>query len=131
MVTTVNKKLVIHDVPLDEIKLNEKGLIIELDDINEERWELVFSPVQDIKITSYDCYGIENMLDSEDSFASGRYQRYLLEIKDSERIKELRTQLADPYDDFLVNSRHFYLDLRDNIVEIIAWNVEMRKLEKK
>ena len=94
MVTTVNKKLLIHDVPLDEIKLNEKGLIIELDDINEERWELVFRPFQDIKITGYDCYGIENMLDSEDSFASAD----LLFYNSFSNALRISTNASSPFD---------------------------------
>ncbi len=130
MVTTVNKELIIHEVPLEKISTDGISITIELDDENEVRWRLVFCPFQDIRITTEDCYGYSNIPDSEETFASGRYKRYLLEIHDSERIAQLRTQLVHEHDDFLVESRLFFMHLGDNMVEIVAWDVEIYKKDE-
>ena len=39
--------------------------------------------------------------------------------------KSLKSQLIDSTDDFLENSKHFILDLGDNLLEIVAWSANI------
>ncbi len=125
MLQIVNRDLMIHECPLEKFYVDEESIKIVIDDIDENSKSLIFQPYQAIRITAVDCADL-SMIDScADVFASGRYQRYLLEETESSWIPELRKALANPDDDFLIKSRHFVLHLGDNLVEIVAWNVNI------
>ena len=125
MLQIVDKDLKIHEVPLEEIHIINGSIKITIDDIHEKSKCLIFKPYQAIKITTIDCAELSFLETCPDLFASGVYQRYLLEETESSWIPKLRESLVDPDDDFLIKSRHFILELGDNLVEIIAWDVHI------
>lgn len=104
-------------------------ICIEFDDVDGKRYKAVFSPYQAIKVTTedcVDCMDVERFLKSE-SLSSGRYQRHILEVENSEWVKQLKKNLKENDDGatFMDSARHFILDLRDDLVEIIAQNFEL------
>jgi hypothetical protein len=125
MLQIVDRDLKIHNVPLEKIQISDGSIKIILDDIYEKSKCLIFKPYQAIKITTVDCADLSFLETYPELFPSGIYQRYLLEETESSWIPKLRESLVVPDDDFLIQSRHFILDLRDNIVEIVAWDIQI------
>ena len=125
MLQIIDKELMIHETPLEKFYINEDSIKIVIDDICEKSKSLIFKPYQAIKITTVDCADLSFINSCPDLFSSGIYQRYLLEETESLWITKLRETLVNPNDDFLIRSRHFILHLGDNLVEIVAWNVEI------
>lgn len=125
MLQIIDKELMIHETPLEKFYINEDSIKIVIDDICEKSKSLIFKPYQAIKITTVDCADLSFIDSCPDLFSSGIYQRYLLEETESLWITKLRETLVNPNDDFLIRSRHFILHLGDNLVEIVAWNVEI------
>ena len=125
MLQIFDKDLVIHEVPIEKICVSEGSIKIVVDDITEKRKNIIFKPYQAVKITTVDCADLSFVDSCPDMFASGTYKRYLLEKTESSWIPKLKESLADPNDDFLNKSRHFILHLGDNLVEIVAWDVNI------
>ncbi|MBQ7380236.1 MAG: hypothetical protein IJW70_11235 [Clostridia bacterium] len=125
MLQIVDRDLMIHEVPLEKICISEGSIKIVIDDITEKRKNIIFKPYQAVKITTFDCADLSFVDSCPDMYASGTYKRYLLEETESSWIRILKESLADTDDDFLSKSRHFILHLGDNLVEIVAWNVNI------
>lgn len=123
MIKIADGNLVLHNVPLPEIRYADSTLTLELDDEHFRRKTVVFSPIQGIKLTANDCADIPT---AEKSFSSGRYKRYVLEDTDSAWVKELRNGIIDKNDDFTKKTRHFIIDIGDELLEIAAWNMEIK-----
>lgn len=125
----IEKNLIVNNVPLENISVNGGKIVIELDDKSEKRYRLTFSPIQAQKIITIDCAD-SNSFFSEECLICGKYQRFLLEVVESEWIKQLKSDLKknDENANFMDKSRHFVLDLRDIIVEIVAWNYEIEEV---
>lgn len=126
----INK--IFHDVefnvtPLEKISISDNFICITLDDVNEVRWELKFQPYQAIKITTIDCVTSEMFLGSGCFDSQGVFHRYLIQLDESDWIKELDRNLADKTADFLEKSKHFILPLQEIIIEIVAWDSIIRK----
>ena len=115
----------INECPLEKFYIDESSIKIVIDDIHENSKSLIFQPYQAIRITAVDCADLSIIDSCADVFATGKYQRYLLEETKSTWIPQLRKTLVDLDDDFLIKSRHFVLHLGDNLVEIVAWNVNI------
>lgn len=125
MLQIIDRNLKIHECPLEKFYVAKGSIKIVIDDIYENSKSLIFQPYQAIRITSVDCADLSIIDSCADVFATGKYQRYLLEETESTWIPKLRETLVDPDDDFLIKSRHFVLHLGDNLVEIVAWNVNI------
>ena len=123
MIKIADGNLVLHNVPLPEIRYADSTLTLELDDEHFRRKTVVFSPIQGIKLTANDCADIPM---TEKSFSEGRYKRYVLEDTDSAWVKELRNGIIDKNDDFTKKTRHFIIDIGDELLEIAAWNMEIK-----
>jgi hypothetical protein len=121
----VDKKLRIHTVPLEDIRVDGTKVTVFLDDVNVNRWKLTFCPFQAIKITTIDCCWSETP-DGEEYFTDGHYVRYISEKCDSKWIKQIRKKLISAYnEDYTQSSHHYVMILGDNLVEVMAWNVEI------
>ena len=104
-----------------KISVEENTVTIDFDDIYERRHKIQFTPYQAIKITTADCFRKDVLL-TDETLASGRYQRYILEIENSQWTDQLKRALKeiDENASFMEHARHFVLDLGDEIVEIAA-----------
>ena len=113
----VHEELIVHETPLEEIRIDSNSVTVELDDIDEKRRKICFRPFQAVRVTTMDCTDLDAV----------PYTRYLWERMDSSWICSLEKQLleSESTDNFLKKSKHFILDLGDNLLEIIAWNAEI------
>ena len=119
-----NDSLIIHETPLAEIRSGPHSLIVELDDVNEQRKKICFHPYQAVKITTKDCVNLSSIITPE-TLLDGKYCRCLWECVNSRWISSLKRQLADSSDNFLKKSKHYILDLGDNLLEVVAWNADV------
>ena len=111
----------IDEVPLEKMYFGkEDEFIVEFDDVTEKRISLEFGSHQAIKITTIDCFDVNSLL------INGRLERRVLEVIDSEWVKELKKELwsHDHTATFMDKAHHYVLPLGDNIVEIIAWGMK-------
>ena len=130
----IYKDFQIHTVPMERLiydndNVNDRYIL--LDDANEKRWKLKIKVFQALKITTIDCVCFELGDIDEECFVPSEsfplFKRHILEVIDSEWIKELKKSLSknDPNADFMDKARHFVLPLYDNHIEIIAWDIEL------
>lgn len=121
MTKIIEKSIIINNVPLGKISVEQNAVTIDFDDIYERRHKIQFIPYQAIKITTADCFRKDVLL-TDETLASGRYQRYIPEIENSQWIDQLKRALKeiDENASFMEHAGHFVLDLGDEIVEIAA-----------
>ena len=102
-----------------EVPSAGKVLIKLVEEHTEQHWELAFHPYQAIRITTEECVLTVGTL-------SGAPQKGgFFEALDSDWIRALgKGKIA-----FLEKSRHFIISTYDDVIEIIAWNCSVRKLE--
>ncbi|WP_432401407.1 hypothetical protein [Wukongibacter sp. M2B1] len=115
----------IHETPLEKVTMKDSSINIEFDDVNENRWEIEFSPFQGLNITTIDCIDTSKFLK--------KYGRvpHLFEVIDSKWIEKLKKRLIKRgrETDFVDKAHHYILAFQDNIVEVIAWdNFRFKKL---
>lgn len=121
----VNDDFEIHQTPLETITIENNYLLIEFNDINEERYGIKFVTYQGFKTTTIDCFDYGNL-----HSIHGRIP-YLIERTDSPWIKELKSTLKinDRYANFMDKAHHYMLLFRDSVIEIIAWDTyKIKKL---
>lgn len=126
----IEKSFIINNVPLEKISIEQNAVTINFDDANEKRYKIMFKPYQAIKVTTADCFNKDILLTRE-NLESGRYQRHILEIENSEWIMQLKKTLKenDEKAAFMEKARHFIIDLRDNIVEIVAYGFDLDQVK--
>ena len=122
----IDKSFIINNVPLDKISIEQNTVTIDFDDVNEQRYKIIFTPYQAVKVTTADCFDKDILLTSE-TLESGRYQRHILEVENSEWIEQLKKALKENDENatFIEQARHFIIDLRDKIFEIVANDFEL------
>lgn len=127
----LREDVVFNNVPYADISIKGSQLKISLDDKDENRITLCLYPIQAIKLITEDCYDFPAEIINECKQKYGFYKRHVVEILDSPWIQQLKTTASMYQNDagFLDKSRHFLIDLRDNIVEVVAWNIEIQTIE--
>lgn len=107
----------LHTTPLATVIYKDTKITVNVDDVNENRWELVFQPFQAIRITTIDCFYIADDVYLE----SGR----IVEVVKSTWIDSLKKASLEIDCDasFMNKSRHFLVPLQDDFLEIISWGV--------
>lgn len=115
-ISIVSTEVEIHETALEKITYHRGVLLVEFDNVHEQRVQLRFSPFQAARITTIDCFDVPSLLIND------RLPRYLLEVVDSPWIEVLKEELRrnDRSATFMNKARHFILPLGDNIVEVIA-----------
>lgn len=123
----VNKDFEINTTPLEKLVLDVYTIDIELDDVNEKRFNIKVKPYQAMKIVTIDCVSSKDYF-NEYCFRDGRYHRHILEIEDSEWIKQLKQGLTDKSATFLDDAKHFALPLQDIVIEFIAKDITISEI---
>lgn len=136
------EKLKLNSVPKEAIIFDSYDLskrYIEVDDINEIRWRIKINNFQALKITPIDCANL-NFLQNGDfpnacyeikeGYPVPQFVAYIMEVIDSNWLHELRRSLLNIHEeaDFMDKSKHFLIPCYDNIIEIIAWDIELTKI---
>ena len=116
----------IHTTPLEKILIDAYSVEILLDDIRENRYRIFAKPYQAIKIITIDCASSENY-HNDYCFRDGKYHRHILLMINSNLINELKINATEH--DFLEKAKHFILPLQENIVEIIAYELVVEKVD--
>lgn len=113
----------LHNTPLASIVCNAPEIFIEADDEKESRIRFVFTPYQAVKITTFDCF---RLLDGRPIIA-----QTVMEVQNSLWIDELckNLKLTDCEARFMNKSKHFLLPLGEDFLEVLAWNIEVQKIE--
>jgi len=120
----VENNIDIHETPMEKIIIND-GLVIEFDDVEENRWRIRFSPYQALKVTTIDCFDVTTLL------VNGGYYRKILGISESDWIAQLipTLKLKDQNANFMEKAHHFVFPFQDIIVEVVAWgNYKLEKI---
>lgn len=114
--------LQIHVTPLESLAYDGRDLVVEFDDVNEHRVSLKFSPCQGIRVTTIDCFDMQQLL------VEGELHRNVLEQSNSAWIATLSAELHknDHTASFMQQSHHYILPFQDNVVEVIAWGFTLR-----
>lgn len=125
MLRVVNSEIEIHETPLEKVVVDFPELSIYFDDINENRWKIVFKPFQGVKLTTIDCFGVNSLL------IDGVYKKFILEDTESKWIQTLKQELKlnDDTADFMKKSHHYIFPFQDNIIEV-AWGNYVIALDK-
>ena len=117
----VNDDFEIHETPLEIITIKDNSLLIEFDDVNEEKYQIKFVPYQGFKLTTIDCFNYDDYTKFP----------YLMEQTESLWVKKLHSSLKenDPYANFMDKAHHYMLFFQSSVVEIIAWDTyKIKKL---
>lgn len=137
-----SKRLQLHNVPLERLVFDSNKMedqYILVDDKNEVRWKIKIKVLQALKITTIDCANLnffegrdfcDECFEEEGGYPVAQFRNYIMEVQDSEWIKELKSSLkeVDPEADFMDKAKHFLIPCYDNIIEVIAWNIELEQL---
>lgn len=106
----------LHVTPLAVVHADTQRVVIELDDEHEARGRLVFEPYQAVRITTADCFVLDDLSILAQTVA---------EVVDSPWLRVLRAaQLrVDARATFMKAARHFLVPAQDDFIEVVAWNV--------
>lgn len=110
---------VLHATPLPSVVCEPPAVFVEVDDEQEKRFTIEFTPFQAMKMTTADCFcppeGVSIV------------PQVILEVQESKWIDELTRVLSstDRDADFMNKARHFLVPLQDDFLEVIAWGVRI------
>ena len=116
----------IHTTPLEQISIDSNSIEILLDDVAENRYKISAKPYQAIKIVTIDCVSSVDY-HSDYCFRDGRYHRHILLVENSDFLSTLSEKASE--NSFLKKAKHFVLPLQDNIIELIAYDLIVEKVE--
>jgi hypothetical protein len=111
----------VHTVPRAELRKTGAELVVELFDASERRVELSFRPVQAVRIWTVDLW--------IPPAAEGDAGRRIVEVVSSGWQRELAGQLEElhPTASFLDDAHHFVVPAGDDVVEVLAWQLQWRR----
>lgn len=115
-----------NSTPLETLTYNSSGLEIYLDDPQDRRHKITFKNCLKIDITTEDCH---SPFIPEKYFSRNTIGYFLDQIPNSEMIENLKRKTSNPAIIKQLNhSKHFFLPLRDNIIQVIAEDVSVERV---
>lgn len=108
----------LHSTPLPTISIVPPKVQLDVDDAQERRVRLIFEPYQAIRITTSDCF----LVDEETEILP----QTVVQVEGSSWLKELKRNLSvvDEGADFLDQAKHYLVPLQDDFLEVVAWGVK-------
>lgn len=105
---------ILHRTPLATVRVENSAVIVEADDAEERRIQLVLRPYQALRMTTTDCFLIP--------VGAVFDPRFVIEVLDSEWISDLKRSLSrvDKTATFLNNARHFLIFLQEDFLEVVS-----------
>lgn len=111
----------LHTTPLSSVRVENSGVIVEVDDEHEQRIQFVLGPYQAMRMTTADCFRLPPGVSIK--------PQVVYEIADSEWIADLKRGLSvvDETATFLSKSHHYLLPLQDDFLEVVAWGIDANR----
>lgn len=107
----------LNTTPLASVRLENGGVIVNVDDEQEQRVQIVMRPYQAMRMTTADCF----------MFSSGTniIPKTICEVLESEWISDLKRILSvtDETATFLNRAHHYLFPLQDDFLEVVAWDI--------
>ena len=112
----------LHCTPLATVSIDSPKVIVEVDDELEKRFRLYFEPYQAVKITTADCFLVEE--------GTIIIPQTIVHVDGSAWLNELRKNLSiiDETAEFLDDAKHYLVPLQDDFLEVVAWSVSVEYL---
>ena len=103
---------------LNSLRFESNAVVLELVDDDGRRWRLIFTDTQALEVTTEECAVeiIEQLPEGGGAFAAD----------DSDWL----TSLGKGEVHFLDKSRHFVVPCYDEVVEVVAWKLDVEVLHK-
>lgn len=136
----IYKDFQVNNVPMETVIFDESGnheSCILLDDVNEKRWKIKIKNFCAIKIMTNEsaCLNFFKGGDFEDGcFIDGEdhpdFLSFIMEVETSKWIEDIKSKRAivTPNDDYMSEIRHFLIPCYDNIIEILAKDIELEEV---
>ena len=116
----------LHSTPLANVEYQSPTVSLMIDDPDEHRFRIEFSPYQALRITTIDCFN---------GYTNGRFlmTQDMYRVENSFWIREFKKVLAkaDVGADFLDKSSHYIVPLQDDVLEVVAWKYEIKDVLQK
>lgn len=111
----------LHRTPLATVSIESPKVIVELDDEFEKRFRLYFEPYQAVKVTTSDCFFMEEGMII--------IPQTIVQVAESTWLNELRKNLSiiDETADFLDDAKHYIVPLQDDFLEVVAWSITVAR----
>lgn len=118
VVNKLSLNYTIHTTPLETLAYQGSTLTLSLDDTEEIRRTILFSPYQYFHVITDDCIDKDwlNSFYSGTGIYEAKNSALLLDLKHRLKVNDFRAN-------FLEKSRHFIIPLQDNLIEIVAWDM--------
>lgn len=112
----------LHSTPLHTISIIPPKVLLEVDDETEKRFIVSFEPYQAVRLTTTDCFLIEDDIQID--------PQTIVEVEDSKWLIQLRKNLSviDTTGKFLDKAKHFLIPLQDDFLEVVAWSFAVKYL---
>lgn len=104
--------------------IHNNSLVIDTEDIKSNRILIKFIYFHDIKITKINRDNSKKYT-CEECFYNGKYHRHILEVLDSDWVKEVK--LENPNKKRCRNLRHYILFADKSIIEILSQGIKLKK----
>jgi hypothetical protein len=111
----------LHTTPLSSVRVENSGVIVEVDDEHEQRIQFVMRPYQAVRMTTADCFLLPPGVSIK--------PQMVCEIADSEWIAELKHSLSvvNETGTFLNKAHHYLFPLQDDFLEVVAWGIDANR----
>lgn len=112
----------LNSSPLARVEIACAKVVVEADDMDEQRWRFVFSPFQAVRVVTADCFEMPGGLPID--------PQTVVELVDSPWVAELRSSLArnDHGANFMDRAHHFLIPAQDDFIEVVAWSVACERV---
>ena len=73
----------------------------------------------------------DDCFDDREGFPVPQFRGHIMEVKDSKWIKKLKKSLRKGSEsaNYVEKAKHFLIPCYDNVIEIIAWNLELEEMK--
>jgi len=104
------------------VRLEEGSVIVEADDEQEQRIQIIMGPYQAMRMTTADCFILPP--------GTNIIPKTVYEVSESEWISDLKRVLSvtDETATFLNKAHHYLFPLQDDFLEVVAWDITVSSL---
>jgi len=107
----------LHENPRPVVSTEGPRVTVEVDDAQQRRVRLIFTPFQALRVTTEDCFRLPEGVEM--------VPRQVVVVAESPWLAELAAVLKwrDPNATFMERSQHFFIQAGDDFIEVAGWAV--------